>query len=60
MSSEFLNMGKVIVAYKLVVFRIKETYFLMQLILVYFSTFFFIPSCKDLYTDLTSSEIVSV
>ena len=48
MSPEFLNMSKGIVAYKVVVFRINETGFLMQLILVYFSPFFSIASCKDL------------
>ena len=48
MSPKFLNMDEGVVAYKLVVFRINKTDFLMQLILVYFLTIFSIPSCKEL------------
>ena len=43
----FLNMHPGTVAYKVVVFRINKTDFLMQLILVYFITFFSIPSAKS-------------
>ena len=48
MSNKLLNMHQGTFAYKVVVYRINKTDFLMQLILVYFLTFFSIPSCKGL------------
>ena len=48
MSPKFLNMHQGTVICKAVVFRIKKTDFLMQPILVYFLTFFSVPSCTEL------------
>ena len=76
MSPKFLNMDEVIVAYKVVVFRINKTDFLMQLIPVYFFLNSFLLNSflqrvgavfaskvypfKNLLTDLTSFEFFSV
>ena len=47
MSPEFLNMGKEIVAYKVVVFKINEKDFLNAADPCIFSYFFSIPSCNS-------------